>query len=156
MGVSGCGKSTIGMRLAERLGAPFLDGDDFHPPENVRKMAAGFALDDTDREPWLARINAELSERAAQGESVVLACSALREAYRARLGEGLSGLRVVWLRGGQDLIAQRLAARSHRYMPASLLPSQFAALEPPSGAIDVDIAAPVEDCVNAALAALAP
>jgi len=149
MGVSGCGKSTLGALLAQALGAEFLDGDDFHPPENVAKMAAGTPLADADRAPWLARLNAELRRRP----HAVLACSALKQSYRAILREGVD-CRWVHLRGSPALIRARLAARRHRYMPAALLDSQFAALEPPADAIEVDVAMPAADCVAAILAQL--
>lgn len=150
MGVSGSGKSTIGGLLAERLGIPFFDADEFHPPENVAKMAAGTPLADDDRWPWLALLNAKLKEQ----NDAVLACSALKQSYRDALAQGLTGVRFVHLRGSKALIAGRLAERRHRYMPASLLDSQFAALEPPAGAIDVDIAHPPEHCVDQILARL--
>jgi gluconokinase len=149
MGVAGCGKSTVGALLAQKLGVAFLDADEYHPPENVAKMAAGIALDDQDRWPWLQRLNAELHRR----EDAVLACSALKESYRARLSDGLN-CRFVHLRGTPELIGARLAARQHRYMPASLLASQFAALEPPAHAIDIDVAQPAAECVAAILAQL--
>lgn len=149
MGVTGCGKSTVGALLARALGAEFLDADDFHPPANVAKMSAGVPLDDEDRAPWLARLNAELRARP----HVVLACSALKSAYRSALGAGLD-CRFVHLRGSPELIRARLAERRHRYMPASLLDSQFAALEPPAGAIEVDVAPPAGECVAAILAQL--
>ena len=150
MGVSGSGKSTIGRQLAARLGCEFLDGDDFHPPENVRKMAAGIPLADEDRWPWLKNLNGKL--RAAP--EVVLACSALKESYRSVLAGGLADCRFVHLRGDIGLIRSRLAQRKHRYMPASLLESQFAALEPPAGAIEVDIVQAPERCVAEILDAL--
>jgi gluconokinase len=150
MGVSGSGKSTIGEPLAGRLGWPFFDADEFHPPENVAKMAAGVPLTDADRWPWLALLNARL-----KGEkNAVLACSALRQSYRDALAAGLDDCRFVHLRGSIELIRARLAERQHRYMPASLLDSQFATLEPPRGAIDVDISESPKACVEAVVKAL--
>lgn len=149
MGVSGSGKSTVGALLAGRLGAQFLDADEFHPPANVAKMAAGVPLTDADRRPWLERLNAELGKR----KDAVLACSALKESYRRTLSQGLD-CRFVHLRGPIELIRARMQERSHRYMPASLLESQFATLEPPTDAIEVDIAEPPERCVERILAAL--
>jgi gluconokinase len=154
MGVSGCGKSTVGSALAQRLGWRFADGDDFHPAANVEKMRAGIPLDDDDRAPWLARLNAMMRDSVAQGDPVVLACSALRQRYRDALSCGLPGLRFVHLSGSVELIAGRLAARSHHYMPTSLLASQFAALEPPAEALALDIDAPVERLVDLILASL--
>lgn len=150
MGVSGAGKTTIGTALARALGWPFLDADDYHPPENVAKMAAGIALDDEDRWPWLQKINTKLKRE----ENAVLACSALKESYRQRLSAGLRDCRVVYLHGSFELIAERSRARRHRYMPASLLESQFAALEPPANAIRIDVAADPSACVAAILAQL--
>jgi carbohydrate kinase (thermoresistant glucokinase family) len=150
MGVSGCGKSTVGALLAQALGAEFLDADEFHPAGNVAKMAAGVPLTDADRKPWLDRLNAELTKR----KNAVLACSALKESYRAILAAGID-CRFVHLRGPIELVRARMENRSHRYMPASLLESQFAALEPPAGAIEVDIAQPPARCVAAIAAALA-
>lgn len=149
MGVSGCGKSTVGALLAARLGVEFIDADEFHPPQNVAKMAAGTPLADEDRWPWLERLNAELKRRP----DAVLACSALKQAYRDRLGAGLQ-CRYVHLSGPIELIRARLRARAHRYMPASLLESQFAALEPPAHAIDIDVAQPAAACVEAIVAQL--
>jgi gluconokinase len=150
MGVAGAGKTTVGAALARRLGFPFLDADDYHPPENVAKMAAGIPLGDEDRRPWLDLLN----EKLRNGAPMVLACSALKESYRRRLLEGIGGARIVYLHGAFDLIAARLAERRHRYMPASLLESQFAALEPPGEAIAIDVAADPARCVDAIVAAL--
>jgi gluconokinase len=132
MGVSGCGKSTVGEVLAERLGCPFYDGDDYHPAENVAKMASGQPLDDTDRAPWLDRLNELIHDHMVRGESVVVACSALKRAYRDRLRAGNDGLRFVHLRGDFDLIWRRMKARLGHYMKANMLHSQFDALEPPT------------------------
>lgn len=139
MGVSGCGKSSVGQALAKRLGWRFVDADDYHPARNIEKMRAGLALNDEDRMPWLDRLNALLRHSAARGQPVVLACSALKQAYRSRLAGRLGRLSIVHLQGDFDTIAARLAARQHRYMPASLLRSQFDTLEPPADAISVDI-----------------
>ena len=148
MGVSGSGKTTIGAALAERLGWPFLDGDDFHPPQNVAKMQSGTPLSDEDRGPWLDRLNAELHAREARGEHAVLACSALKQAYRDRLSHGLTNWRLVFLHGAFELLRHRAEARKHRYMPASLLQSQFETLEPPMEAIRIDVAEPLERSVE--------
>jgi gluconokinase len=149
MGVSGSGKSAIGALLAERLGWEFLDADEYHPAPNVAKMAAGIALADADRWPWLERLNDELRQR----KNAVLACSALKESYRQALCKDV-GCRIVHLRGDSKLLRARMQERKHRYMPASLLESQFAALEPPAGAIDIDVALPPAECVAAILAQL--
>ena len=150
MGVSGCGKSTVGKLLAKRLGCRFLDADEFHPPANVAKMAAGTPLTDADRLPWLENLNGKLLE----DRNTVLACSALKESYRQILAKGSDDCRVIHLRGSIELIRARLTERRHRFMPASLLESQFAALEAPQRGIDVDIAQPPERCVETILAAL--
>lgn len=145
MGVSGAGKSTLGQALARTLGWRFIDADDYHPAANVAKMAAGAPLDDEDRWPWLDRLNALIRT----GENAVLACSALKERYRQRLAQGIEDVVWVHLQGDPDLIRSRLENRRHRYMPASLLESQFAALEPPENAISVDVSADVATCVAA-------
>ena len=152
MGVSGSGKTTLGRRLAERLGCVFIDADDHHPHENVAKMAAGVPLEDADRWPWLEQLNSLLRSQAAHG--AVLACSALKQAYRARLCEGIGDCRLVYLQGSIAQLRARLAERQHRYMPASLLESQFATLEPPADAITVDVGEPPARCVESVLAAL--
>ena len=151
MGVSGCGKTTIGKLLAARLDCPFLDADEFHPPENVAKMAAGTPLSDADRWPWLEMLNQKL----IADKNAVLACSALKESYRRVLSRELPDCRFVHLRGSIELIRARLRERQHRYMPASLLESQFATLEPPQAAIDVDIAESIQACVDSIAARLA-
>ena len=141
MGVCGCGKTTVGRPLAQELGWTFVDADDLHPPANVAKMAGGIALTDEDRWPWYDRIVLELRRLADQGRHVVLACSALKQAYRDRLARA-GDVRFVYLKGDAVTIEPRLAGRKGHFMPASLLASQFAALEEPAGAIVVDIAQP--------------
>lgn len=131
MGVSGCGKSTVGEGLGERLGWPFRDGDSFHSPANVAKMHAGIPLTDEDRWPWLAAIASWIAELRAKGEHGIVACSALKRVYRDALRDGHEDVRFVYLQGSKDLIASRLAARKDHFMPPSLLDSQFATLEPP-------------------------
>jgi len=155
MGVSGSGKSTVGARLAQRLGWRFVEGDDFHPPANVAKMAAGEALTDADRAPWLDALHLLLSEAQAQGEPLVLACSALRATYRARLSADAARVRFIWLKGDAALIAARQAGRRGHFMPPALLASQFAVLEEPAGAIVADIAPPPDVVVDSILVALA-
>jgi gluconokinase len=131
MGVSASGKSTVGRLLANALGATYLDGDDFHPPENVARMAAGQPLTDTDRRGWLAALSARLAQARAQREGVVLSCSALKRSYRDVLRRGAPDMKLIFLRGSRELLAARIAARTDHYMPASLLDSQLATLEPP-------------------------
>ena len=150
MGVAGVGKTTIGEALATALGARFIDADDYHPPENVAKMKAGVPLDDADRQPWLRRLN----EVLRQESKAVLACSALKAVYRQKLAAGVEDFRVVYLHGTPALIRERMKTRQHRYMPAALLDSQLATLEPPADAIDIDVAAPLEESVAAIVARL--
>jgi gluconokinase len=147
MGVCGCGKTTVGEALAQSIGCRFLDADDFHPAANVQKMASGVPLTDEDRWPWLDRIAGELGQILGTGEHAVLACSALKEAYRQRLKRA-GDVRIVYLEGDQATIAERLAARQHKYMPPTLLPSQFAALEVPADALVVDIRQPIATQVD--------
>jgi carbohydrate kinase (thermoresistant glucokinase family) len=147
MGVCGAGKTCVGSALATHLGWPFLEGDDFHSPANVAKMRGGVPLTDADRWPWIDAMNASLRE--AQGDSAVLACSALKASYRDRLLRGIAAPLVVFLHGDPALIADRLAGRSGHYMPPSLLPSQLAALEPPQQALALDCARPVAELVEA-------
>jgi gluconokinase len=142
MGVSGCGKSSVGEALAPRLGIPYVDGDDLHPPENVAKMRAGTPLTDDDRWPWLDRVAGVLRDSAP----VIVGCSALKRAYRDRIRAGAGdAVTFVHLAGDRALIAARMGSRTGHYMPPSLLDSQFAALEPPGPdeAITLDIALPL-------------
>ena len=155
MGVSGAGKSTIGRALADALGADFLEADTFHSPANVAKMTKGVPLDDSDRWPWLDAIGQALDQAVRDGKRVVLACSALKQAYRDRLlkSGGRTGF-TVFLKGEPDLIAARMSGRSGHYMPPTLLPSQLATLEPPEDAIVIDIAAAPEGILREILAKL--
>jgi gluconokinase len=151
MGVSGSGKSTIAEHLAARLGWRYVDGDLFHPPANVAKMSAGHPLTDDDRWPWLRAIAAEIDRLAAAGTRAVVACSALKRAYRDILVHGRDDVRIVFLDGTKDLIAKRLAARKGHFMPPGLLDSQFKTLEPPQPSerpITASIDASVDGIVN--------
>ncbi|MCA8879560.1 MAG: gluconokinase [Rhodobacteraceae bacterium] len=149
MGVSGCGKSSVGRALAARLGARFLDADDFHPPANIAKMSKGKPLQDDDRWPWLDAVGRSMAE-LADGRAVA-ACSALRRAYRDRLAAATGEPVVfIYLRGTKDVITTRLKNRSDHFMPPALLDSQFATLEPPSedeNVLVVDIGPPVQSLV---------
>jgi len=139
MGVSGSGKTTIGMLLAERTGAVFADADDYHPAANKAKMAAGHPLNDEDRQPWLETLNRLMAAWHSTGKSGVLACSALKQKYRATLQQGMpdGAVRFVWLDGSPELLKERLAARHHEYMNPNLLQSQFDTLEPPADALRI-------------------
>ena len=151
MGVSGSGKSTIAASLAKRLDWTFEDGDRFHPASNVAKMAAGHPLTDEDRWPWLQAIADEIDRVCAAGGHVVIACSALKRAYRNLLIHGRSDVRIVFLKGTKALIADRLALRKYHFMPPGLLDSQFKTLEPPESdehVITAPIAATVETIVE--------
>ena len=154
MGVSGCGKTTVGLLLAQRLSAIFLDADDFHPVHNVAKMRDGIALDDADRVPWLATLNHELHTRQERGEWVVLACSALKARYRDAIAANFSLVDWVFLDGSFELIAARMRARAGHYMPESLLRSQFEALERPLDAIILSVELEVEAMVDHVLVPL--
>ncbi len=147
MGVSGSGKSTIGMRLAAALDWTFHDGDELHSPANVRKMQAGQPLTDKDRAGWLAAVRRLIDTLAEADESAVIACSALRDAYRHVLADGRPEVRFVWLHGEAPLIRARLAMRKGHFMPPALLDSQLETLEPPADALAVDVAPPPEAIV---------
>jgi carbohydrate kinase (thermoresistant glucokinase family) len=133
MGVCGCGKSEVGRQLAQALGVRFVEGDAYHSESNVAKMAAGVPLDDADRADWLRALQAEIAAAAANGEGLVLACSALKRRYRDLLRAGDPGLRFAHLAGPRELIAARMQARTAHYMPTSLLDSQLRDLEPLQG-----------------------
>jgi len=151
MGVSGSGKSTIADQLAERLGWRFEDGDRFHPASNVAKMSAGQPLTDEDRWPWLQAIADEIDRVCQTGAHAVIACSALKRAYRDILVHGRDDVRIVYLKGTQALIADRLAVRKNHFMPSGLLDSQFKTLEPPAASenpVTVSIDGPVDAIVD--------
>lgn len=156
MGVSGCGKSTVGRHLAQALGLHYLEGDEFHPAENVARMAAGIALTDADRHGWLSSLSQRLAQAQAADEGLVLSCSALKRSYRDVLRQGAPGLQLVYLQGQRELLAARMAARRDHYMPASLLASQLAALQPPGpdeSPLSYDVALAPEAIVEALVAA---
>lgn len=153
MGVAGCGKSTVGQALSGVWGRPFFDGDDFHPLENVAKMAAGLPLNDADRAPWLARLRQLIDAHLAAGEDAILATSALKASYRQTLGCDQPAVLLIYLRGSYDQILQRMAQRNH-FMPPALLQSQFDTLEPPDNALILDIDRPVAALALAILAEL--
>ena len=148
MGVSGCGKTSVGEALAKGLGWDFYDADDFHPPENVAKMANGTPLNDSDRVPWLAALHDLISSSLTQNRPGVLACSALKEHYRQQLLEGNEGVQIVYLKGSYDLIWSRMKARKDHYMKPHMLKSQFEALEEPTNVLTIDISMSVDDIVK--------
>ena len=148
MGASGCGKSTVGRALALRLGVPFADADDLHPAANVAKMAAGFPLDDEDRAPWLDAVGRWLAAHPAGG---VMACSALRRAYRDALRAHTGEVLMLHLAGARSVLERRVAGRSEHFMPASLVTSQLDALEPlgtDERGVTLDLGLPVEQAVS--------
>ncbi|PVG81822.1 gluconate kinase [Nocardioides gansuensis] len=150
MGVSGTGKSAVGRPVAERLGYDFAEGDDFHPEANVRKMRAGVPLTDEDRWPWLRSLAEWTRERAGQGRSTVLTCSALKRAYRDVLREAAPDTVFVHLVGDKEVLARRMAEREH-FMPRSLLDSQFETLEPlgpDEEGVEVDSSRPLDEVVG--------
>lgn len=153
MGVCGCGKTTVGVRLAERLGWEFYDADNFHSEQNKRKMNQGIPLTDEDRLPWLAALQKLLQESARESRSIVLACSALKERFRRDLADGLD-VKYVYLHGTKALIAERLTHRTDHYMNPALLDSQFAALEEPKDAIYCDVAQDPEEIVTELIGSL--
>jgi gluconokinase len=154
IGVSGSGKSTLGRALARALDWTFIEGDDFHPPHNVDKMRRGEPLNDDDRAPWLADLHRHIAALNQQGRDAVLACSALKQSYRAVLSRGIRELQFVFLHGDAELIRERLRVRRGHYMPADLLDSQLATLEAPADALCVDIALSTTQQVQKVLRAL--
>ena len=160
MGVSGSGKTALGKRLAVRLGGRFVEGDRYHPPENISRMAGGLPLRDEDRWAWLDAIAAEIARAERQGETLVVACSALKHIYRDRLRAASRRILFIHLAVDRDTAAARVAARRHHFMPASLIDSQFSDLEPPSPdetAITLDATLRLDELVAmAAAVATAP
>ncbi len=150
VGVSGSGKTTVGERLAADLGWPFHEGDSYHSATSVAKMRRGVPLTDEDRGPWLDRIHDLMQRHADRREDAVIACSALKQAYRDRLRGDLRGVRVVHLAGPRGLLAERLASRPDHFFNPALLDSQLATLEPPAdAALTVDIRQPIDAIVGA-------
>ena len=157
MGVSGSGKSEVGSALAKALGGVFHDADSFHPAANVAKMSAGIPLNDEDRKPWLEKMRREIILGTPTGETAVLACSALKKAYREYLREGQEDVWMVYLKGSFELILERISARQGHFMKADLLRSQFATMEEPTDeprVIIADIDAPISQIVSGILRAL--
>ncbi len=147
-GVSGSGKTSVGKVLAEHLKWDFYDADDFHPPENIVRMANGIPLDDSDRIPWLAALHHLIADSLLLNRPGVLACSALRERYRQQLLQGNDEVQLVYLKGSYDLIWSRMETRTDHYMKPHMLRSQFDALEEPSNALTVDISLSVEEILQ--------
>jgi len=157
MGVSGCGKSTVGMELAKKLGWPFEEGDRYHLPSSVEKMAAHIPLDDADRWPWLEKLAALIRAHEAEGRSSIIACSSLKRSYRDLLRTGAPHVRFLHLHGAREVLQARLDARKGHFFPPDLLASQFATLEPlapDEDGVVIDVALPVEEQVAQALTKL--
>jgi carbohydrate kinase (thermoresistant glucokinase family) len=157
MGISGCGKSTIGGLLAQRMGMRFVEGDSYHPPENVAKMAAGNALNDDDRLPWLHSMAADIKQWSEKGVPAVLSCSALKKSYRSILSGGSVSVRLIHLHGKADIVRSRMQLRRNHFMPASLVESQLATLEIPDveeNVLTLDISDSPVIIVNAIIANL--
>ncbi len=154
MGVSGVGKTVVGERLAKRLGWCFVDADDLHPPNNVRKMTDGVALTDDDRLPWLESVRHVIAEHAGSGRSAVVACSALKARYREVLLAGQDDATVVYLRGAPTVIERRLGRRRGHFFDPGLLASQLETLEEPTDALVVDVDAELEAVVEAVVKGL--
>jgi len=148
MGVSGSGKTTIGQALSSALGWPLYDGDDYHSPENVKKMSLGIPLSDEDRLHWLETLSHLLNENYHRGENLVLACSALKRIYRDQLRSNHANLNFVYLEGDIDMIRQRMLAREEHYMEPGMLESQFQILEPPQNALQINIDRPINEIIQ--------
>lgn len=154
MGVAGCGKTTVAKLFAQKSGATFYEGDDFHPSENIAKMRTGIPLTDADREGWLRALSEIIVHARAVNKLTAITCSALKSKYREQLQNGDPRVRFVHLTGPRDLIEARLKKRSGHFMPPALLASQFAILEPPAGAMTFDCEKPPEEIVAELIQAL--
>lgn len=158
MGVCGCGKSSVGAAIAERLGLPFIEGDVLHPKSNVEKMSRGEPLNDEDRWPWLEIIGRRMADALTRGEGIVVSCSALKKVYRDRLRAAVGGrLFFVYLEGTRELLSERMGSRTGHFMPTSLLDSQLATLEVPTGepgVVTVDIDREIDEIADMAVAGL--
>jgi gluconokinase len=154
MGVAGSGKTAVGMKVAQKLDWIFLDADNFHPPANIEKMKHGIPLNDEDRAPWLQRLRDELQRQTAEGHSVILACSALKESYRRVLRDEVSPPTFIYLDVDPETIQNRLQHRTAHFFPKELMESQFAALEKPKDAIIIDARKPLADVVDHVIEAL--
>jgi len=152
MGVSGCGKTSVGTGLSEILGWHFYDGDDYHPQANIHKMSAGIPLTDEDRFPWLDGLHKLIVRDLSEGRSLIVACSALKADYRRILEGGRGDVLFVFLEGSFELIYNRMQERSEHYMKAGMLRSQFDTLEQPEGALRISIDQPVDKIVEEAAA----
>jgi gluconokinase len=148
MGVAGCGKSTVGKLLADKLGWRYIEGDEYHPEENVKKMSSGIPLNDDDRAGWLLSLRAEIEKARENGEHIVLGCSALKEKYRVILKKNDEDIKFIFLKGTYEVIQQRLEKRAHHFMKAGMLQSQFDTLEEPHDALVCDVTMPPADIVN--------
>jgi gluconokinase len=148
MGVSGSGKTTLGQALAQKLGWDFFDADDFHPPENIAKMTAGIPLSDSDRVPWLTSLHEILLSTLEANRHPVLACSALKEKYRAQLLDDVDGIEIIYLKGNYELIWSRMSTRVGHYMKPEMLKSQFNALEESKDAFALDVSMSLEDMID--------
>jgi carbohydrate kinase (thermoresistant glucokinase family) len=148
MGPMGCGKTTVGKMLAEKLGWSFYDGDNFHPEKNVEKMRAGIALTDEDRKLWLKKLHANIQRWLIEKQNSILACSALKQAYRDMLGVDQNTVRTVYLKGSYELLRKRIEERQHPYMDKNLLRSQLDTLEEPKDGLTVDISGTPETTVS--------
>jgi len=148
MGVAGCGKTGVGKLLSQYLGWDFYDADNFHLPENIKKMAGGIPLTDSDRDPWLASLHELILSNLKHNQPCVLACSALKERYRQQLLDGNNDVQLVYLKGSYELIWSRISMRKDHYMKPKMLQSQFDALEEPANALTIDISGSVDEIVR--------